>query len=368
MKHWLTQSVLCGLLVVGVIAAIAKKPSNGAAAIIETPLFRDEIGSDGRNLAQVDRATNLRLDSSDTETFVAVAEVSGELHTPNRIHLADVLTRIDFDKPGGYLSLRVQSKPGYIENEIVEMTIPGCSRVELFNMELAKLAVQPDDLAFCVLSLNLTANVEVNPGPSQRLKAICYEQYGFVGARICILGALLSDTRRHMQTAVASSDAIPASPLTGPWALDAPANCGSYLFGITGVTTANAGQWIDLAHAHGITQINLISAQRHGDLLPSPDLYPNGTEDLKQVIRSLHEAGILAALHSYAYFIDKTSSYVTPVPDRRLAKDASFTLREGIGIDDGTVPTLESTASPHLNDSSYRVSAIRPADPYIYCL
>ena len=41
----------------------------------------------------------------------------------------------------------------------------------------------------------------------------------------------------------------------------------------------------------------------------------------------INAAGISAGLHTYAFFIAKDCPWVTPVPDRRLASDATFKVR-----------------------------------------
>jgi hypothetical protein len=51
----------------------------------------------------------------------------------------------------------------------------------------------------------------------------------------------------------------------------------------------------------------------------------------------------MAGLHTYAFFIDKSCPWVTPVPDPRLAKDATFTLSEALTAEAAQVPVVEST-------------------------
>ena len=64
---------------------------------------------------------------------------------------------------------------------------------------------------------------------------------------------------------------------------------------------------------------------------------------MKAVIDRLHAAGILAGLHTYAMFMSKSCPWVTPVPDPRLGKDATFTLAADLAADAKDVPVSEST-------------------------
>ena len=49
------------------------------------------------------------------------------------------------------------------------------------------------------------------------------------------------------------------------------------------------------------------------------------------VLERLHAAGIGSIFHTYAFFLDKQSKYVTPVPDKRLDAFRTFTLADPVG-------------------------------------
>ena len=111
--------------------------------------------------------------------------------------------------------------------------------------------------------------------------------------------------------------------------MDADINRGSYLFNFRDLTEDTVDDWINLAKSLGAKQINLHGGQSKnssfsfGDFQPNPKFYPNGYDSLKAVVDKIHEAGLKAGMQTYAFFIQKRSPYVTPVPDPRLGKDAS---------------------------------------------
>ena len=152
-------------------------------------------------------------------------------------------------------------------------------------------------------------------------------------------GSPPAEMRTALQEAVSAAAELPHSPLGGPWAMDAPINRGSYLFNFDGITEGEVDQWIDLAHSLGMTQIDFHggSSFRFGDCRPNPARYPQGYASLKAVIDRLHAAGISAGLHTYAFFIAKDCPWVTPVPDPRLASDATFTLAEPLAAEANAV-------------------------------
>ena len=135
------------------------------------------------------------------------------------------------------------------------------------------------------------------------------------------------------------------SPIGGPWAMDAEISRGSYLFNFSDLTEETVDDWIACAKGTGLNQIDFHGGNsfRFGDCMPNPEMYPNGIESLKAVVGRLHDAGIAAGLHTYAFFIDKRCPWVTPVPDPRLAKDRYLTLAKPLDASSDTVYVEEST-------------------------
>ena len=85
------------------------------------------------------------------------------------------------------------------------------------------------------------------------------------------------------------------------------------------------------------------SSFRFGDFQPNPTRYPRGRDKSRAVIDELHAAGISAGLHTYAFFIAKDCPWVTPVPDPRLASDATFTLADPLAAEADVLAVSEST-------------------------
>lgn len=205
----------------------------------------------------------------------------------------------------------------------------------------------PDKSYTCsALALNLMTRVEGFPGMDAPLQASCYGRFGFTGAAVAIAVCPRSELGRILREVVSSAPDLPHSPLGGPWAIEAPATRGSYLFNFGGVTEETVDDWIGLLKAIGFTQFDFHggSSFRFGDCRPNPEMYPKGRDSLKAVIDRLHGAGIMAGLHTYAHFIDKSCQWVTPVPDSRLAKeDRSFTLATSLNADDTDIQVNEPT-------------------------
>lgn len=79
---------------------------------------------------------------------------------------------------------------------------------------------------------------------------------------------------------------------------------------------------------------------RYGDYDLRKDFYPDGTNDLRQVLDRFHAAGIKVGLHTLHSHIGLKSRYVTPVADIRLNKTRHFTLAEALPAGTNEVASL----------------------------
>lgn len=72
------------------------------------------------------------------------------------------------------------------------------------------------------------------------------------------------------------------------------------------------------------------------------DDYPNGIDDLREVLTKLRNAGISPGFHFLHTHIGTKSSYVTPVADPRLGHTRMFTLAKPLSKEDTTIYVYEN--------------------------
>ena len=261
----------------------------------------------------------------------------------------DGLLTLGFAGAGVQVRIRIGSRETHTVFDVEEVQGSGVQELVFPHVPLTDV---DDGFSPCLLGLNLKSNVLEFPGtvgfqgavPS--LKATSYAKFGIPGARIALAAAPYAELRNVLKRVADDADGIPVSNIGGPWALDVPINRGSYLFDFGDITEETVDDWIKLVRSIGFNQIDFHGGKsfRFGDCRPDPELYPDGPASLKAVIDKLHEAGISAGLHTYAFFIDKHCPWVAPVPDDRLAKDAVFTLAEPVDADTDIITVNESTA------------------------
>ena len=319
-----------------------------APVILETDFLRYEIGADGRNVAFVDKTTGKDWCDRAAAPFFAHVRKAGNSYDSTKVALVDGHIAVDFGGTGIRVLLAVRREPHCLVFEVTEVTDAAVEELIFGDVSLTLKGKPGEPFAACALALNLQTNVPQIPGLNSRMQAACYARFGLVGARTAIVAAPQPLFRDVLKEAVSAAPDLPHSSLGGPWALDADINRGSYLIDTEGKLGPDTVEdWITLAKNLGITQIDFHTGKslRFGDLAPNPALYPKGLDDVKAVVARLHAAGIAAGLHTYAFFIAKDSAWVTPVPDPRLAVDATFTLAGALTNDADSVLTQEPTKS-----------------------
>ena len=280
--------------------------------------------------------------------FARVSKEGKEYHATHATH-ADGRLTLEFAEADVTAVLKVTAQKGYFVVEVLSVSDETIGAFTFVDLRLVLKGDPGEPFAGCALALNLQTRVNGIPQAASRLAATCHPRFGFAGAKVALIACPQAELRSVMQHVVTASPDLPKSDIGGPWALDGPANYGSYLFDFGSLTEETVDGWIDLAQDLGVTQIDFHGGRsfRFGDFRPAPDLYPNGVASMKAVIDRLHAAGIQAGLHTYAMFIDKSGPMVTPVPHPELGKDATFTLTADLSDEATEVPVVETTEKMH---------------------
>ncbi len=332
---------------VGLLLCVACPAWAGAQApiVFENKYLRFEMGSEGACRAFIDRATGTDyLADGNSAAFAQVRIDDRTVDATSAASEQDRLT-ISFGDTGVRAIFRVRVNARYLTVAVLDVQGGEIDELIFGQVPLTLKGTLDDPFAACALALNLQTNVSEIPGPMPRLRAMCYPRFGMQGAKVALIGCPPAELRSVMQEVVRGAEELPFTDVGGPFALDAPINRGSYLFDFGQVTEDTVDAWIAFAKKLGLNQIDFHTGTslRFGDCEPNPNLFPRGRDSVRAVIDKLHAAGLHAGLHTYAFFIDKSTPYVTPVPDPRLGKNATFTLAAPLTAEDNVVPVEEST-------------------------
>ena len=302
------------------------------------------IGPDGRNESFGDPASGTDYSRAEPATRIARARLADRWHDAAAASATGGGVHLCFADTDATVSLEVSAHELHLVLTVTDAS-EQIEELELLNLELELGGQFEDPFAACALALNLRTDVADLPGLNHSLRARCVRRFGIVGASVAIVGCPPAQMRDALKEAITAAPDMPHSPVGGPWAMDAPINRASYLF--ANPTEANVEEMIGTLKSVGFNQVQVHGGSgtyRFGDCEPNRDLYPRGIDSLKTVIDRLHEEDIYVGMHPYAFFIDKACPWVTPVPDPRLASDATFTLAADLSAGADAVLVQETTA------------------------
>ena len=342
-KKALVLSVQAFVLVGGVSGLTSEL---GKPVAIENQYLKYVIAADGLNSAFVDKKTGTDYCDRKGGAKFARLRKSGKQFPASQATYADGRLQVQFGESGVTAVIGVAIEKRYITFEVLSVSDAAIDEVVFVEVPLNVEGSLADQFQACALALNIKTDVNDLPGPSRHLSASCFSRPGFVGAKAAILGCPRGELRGVIKEVVRATRDLPQTDRGGPWALDSEANRGSYLIDYPGsISESNVDRWIATARGIGAKQIDFHTGHtlRFGDYEPDRKVYPKGLHSLKAVIDKLHAAGIGAGLHTYAFFVAKNSKWVTPIPDQRLAGDATFTLATALAETNKTVPVEETT-------------------------
>ena len=340
--------------------------------VLENKYVRYVIGSDGRNLHFIDKATRTDYFSTYSAASCFSLKRNGTTCLPTRCTWDNGNILLEFADIAVSVVVKVTGHESYFIFELVALNgadidefvltdlilnMPGYDHGMTLNI------VSNREFAVCLLALNLQVNVNPVPDTSVQiigkepfrsekaaLTAIAYPEFGFTGAKSALV-ACPSGEMRSVLKEIVREEKLPYSPLGGAWARDAAALKGSYLFAgtpdaasDTWLSERNVDDWIAVAKHAGMSCLLIYGGRQHwyGHYRPNPQFFPHGMDGLKHVVDKIHAAGLKAGIHTGTGCICKDDVWVSPAPDKRLAKDAVFTLAESLTVEATAIHTLES--------------------------
>lgn len=316
-----------------------------AAVVIENAHFRYTIGEDGENLHFIDKRDGKDYLNQDSVSYCAYIRKGDRQYRVDEVRGEDGRIYLSFADSGVEVQLQVREGG---ENIVLEVaSVQGeVESLNFLNVPLALHGMPDEVFSACVLALNPFTHVRQLPALQSHLWARAYDRFGLEGASVAVLGLPTAEMLPAIRSTMTDADAIPASTAGGAWAQQSREGYGSYLMNFGSLTEQTVDTWIDMCKRLGFNQIDNHGGGffNFGELKIDRERFPGGWADFKKINDRLDKAGISSILHTYAYFIDKNSKYVTPVVHPDLGYFNAFTLAEPIDADDTVIVVKESTA------------------------
>jgi len=240
----------------------------------------------------------------------------------------------------GTAILKVEPKKEAIIVEVLSLNVDDAAQFSFLQLpvkiteNVGSILATAWDKEFGIVLLGLNLNTHptaMRLKDAALLQANGYQQFGFVGCSVAIVGAPTSQLRMAIHN-VAKANGLPAIEFEGGKPIHlTDENRRSYLF--TNVTEANVEKCIKYAKGMNFGQIMIFQptwARTSGHFEFNTSAYPNGIDGLKTVASKIKAAGLKVGFHVWASKVHKSDRYCTPIPDGRLWKKAQVTLANDI--------------------------------------
>lgn len=313
--------------------------------VIQNKHIRYEISDKGRNISFIDKTSGVNYLSEDSVSYCASVMLNGKTYRVSNAALKNNILQLSFKEADVSVNLKVENPDSGIVFEI-ESVHGAPESITFINVPL-KLQGMPDEpFAVCVLSMNLNTHVFALPALQSHVKANSYKRFGLEGAKVTLLGVDQDSMLPAIRAVMKNNKEIPYSTAGGAWAQSSKEGFGSYLMNFGTLTEETTDEWIQMCRDLGFNQVDNHGGGgffKFGDFELERKKWPEGWATFKKINRKLHDAGISSIFHTYAFFIDKNSKYVTPVPREDLGYFRTFTLAEPINAQATEIIVKEST-------------------------
>ncbi|MFV0346361.1 MAG: hypothetical protein ACK5IQ_08990 [Bacteroidales bacterium] len=162
--------------------------------------------------------------------------------------------------------------------------------------------------------------------------APAYQDGGLVGSKIALYGCL-NDNALNTIGEIEVAEGLPHPTIDGQWVKTSPIINSSYL--IMDFTEENIDECLRYTKLSGFNYLyhgHPFKTWGHFPLIK--EQFPNGYDGMKACVEKAEKEGIHIGTHTLSNFIHTTDAYVTPIPDKRLAKVGYSKLIKDVGADD----------------------------------
>jgi hypothetical protein len=169
--------------------------------------------------------------------------------------------------------------------------------------------------------------------------AVPFDDGGVVGSKIALF-AVPADAALPTLGEIEVAEGLPHPILDGGWAKLAPSATASYLIVDFGESTIDQG--IEMTQRAGLKYLYHSSPfETWGHFKLKSALFPNGWDGFRECVTKARKAGIAVGFHTLSNFITPNDPYVTPKPDRRLARTGSSELTSDMDAVQTEIPVAD---------------------------
>ncbi len=212
---------------------------------------------------------------------------------------------------------------------------PEKARGVLYRVEAAK----PTETGSSVQGYcrNRTEDRIIQDFNHKKIVAPPYDDGGVIGSKIALFGCPVENTLETIGE-IEVAEGLPHPIIDGQWVKTAPGAAASYL--IMDFKEDDVEKAIELTKKAGLRYLYHYGKtfESWGHFGLDKEEFPNGYAGLKKCVEKAQEQGVMIGIHVLSNFITPNDPYVTPVPDKRLAKVGSSIIIEDIDAAQTEIP------------------------------
>jgi hypothetical protein len=190
----------------------------------------------------------------------------------------------------------------------------------------------------------------------ERYVAPAFADEGLVGSKIALFGCAPEEVLEVIES-IEINEGLPHPLLKGNWAKREKSATAAYL--IQNFTEENIDAALALTRQAGLNYLyHLDPFLSWGHFELKPEAFPRGWDGMKACVAKAESRGIKIGVHTLSNFIQTNDPYVSPVPDPRLARVGSSSLRTDITATQKDIPIADSTFFTQMKNNNLHAALI----------
>ncbi len=239
---------------------------------------------------------------------------------------------------GGYPWLENDCMPQidiFDQKDLSDMKEEG-KRYVLYRVEAAK----PADFGSTLQAYTRNRNKEriIENWGHERYTALVLKDGGVVGSKIALFGCPV-DKALETIGEIEVAEGLPHPMIDGEWGKTARSASAAYL--IMGFGEKDIQRSIDITKKAGLRYLYHPGPFKNWGHFDLHGQFPNGWAGMKKCVETAEKQGIMLGVHTLSNFITPNDPYVSPIPDKRLARVGTSILTGDISKSQTEIP-LES--------------------------
>lgn len=154
-----------------------------------------------------------------------------------------------------------------------------------------------------------------------------FDDGGMIGSKIALFGCPVEATLEVIGE-IELAEGLPHPEIDGEWGKKTRAATAAYM--ILGFGEDDIEKALEYTNKAGLSYLYHPGPFASWGHFPLNEQFPNGWQGLKNCVETAEQQGIKLGVHTLSNFITPNDAYVSPVPDKRLAKAGKTSLLKAI--------------------------------------